>query len=349
MNIHTFELTSILTNDRYYKIQNTLKKKDKSKWKAEHNGMLYFGLRENGILIYMFILKKKNYYSYRIIYRISARRVIEKNNYVDLFDLQLYDDLELEANRLLFEKSNLLPKLNECDLTRIDFSHNAELENQHQVKAYIKTIKNGYIPPKHYEFLIYSETGKRYIPPKNDFTFFKDSYVEISIYNKKAQMKQDDYYPKSEIDRASNIVRMEIRCYKKLIKKYCEKNNINSLRRFMGCCSKLGDELYNKYLLKISGSGSIYTLKETNKRIDMSEFRKKDIRLMKEFVKDINRCGATETFEVYKVKYSKAILKRMLELFEIIDTSFITVPVRESKLFENGKVPSPLELYNEAC
>ena len=55
MTIHTFELTSILTNDKYYKIQKTLKSKDKSKWKAEHNGMLYFGLRENGILIYMFI------------------------------------------------------------------------------------------------------------------------------------------------------------------------------------------------------------------------------------------------------------------------------------------------------
>ena len=68
---------------------------------------------------------------------------------------------------------------------------------------------------------------------------------------------------------------------------------------------------------------------------------------MKEFVKDINRCGATEIFKVYKVKYSKAILKRMLELFEIIDTSFITAPVREAKLFDNGKLPSPLELYYE--
>lgn len=349
MKIHTFELTSILTNDKYYKIQKTLKIKDKSKWKSERNGMLYFGLREKGILIYMFILKKKNYYSYRIIYRISARRVLDKNNYVDLFDLQLYDELELEANRLLFEKSNSLPKLNDCDLTRIDFCHNAELENQHQVKAYIKTIKNGYIPPKHNEFLIYSETGKRFIPPKNDFTFFKNDYVEISIYNKKAQMKQDDYYPKSEIDRASNIVRMEIRCYKKLIKEYCEKHNITSLRRFMGCCGNLGNELYNKYLSKISGSGCIYTLKETNQRIDMSEFRKKDIKLMKEFVKDINLHGAPETFEVYKKEYSKAILKRMIGLFEIIDTSFITLPVREAKLFDSGKLPSPLKLYYELC
>lgn len=349
MTIHTFELTSILTNDKYYKIQKTLKSKDKSKWKAERNGMLYFGLREKGILIYMFILKKKNYYSYRIIYRISARRVLEKNNYVDLFDLQLYDELELEANRLLFEKSNSLPKLNECELTRIDFCYNAMLENQHQVKAYIKTIKNGYIPPKHTEFLIYSETGKRFVPPKNDFTFFKDNYVEISLYNKKAQMKQDDYYPESEINRASNIVRMEIRCSKKVIKEYCEKHNISSIRRFMGCCGALGDELYNKYLLKISGSGSIYTLKETCQRIDMSEFRKKDIKLMKEFVKDINRYGATEAFESYTKTYSKAILKRMVGLFEIIDTSFITVPVREAKLFEYNKLPSPLKLYNEVC
>ena len=42
MTIHTFEVSAMLTNENYYKIQQELKLQDKDKWKAVKNGMQYW-------------------------------------------------------------------------------------------------------------------------------------------------------------------------------------------------------------------------------------------------------------------------------------------------------------------
>lgn len=39
MTIHTFEVSSTLTNEDFYKIEYDLKLKDMSKWKQIKNGM----------------------------------------------------------------------------------------------------------------------------------------------------------------------------------------------------------------------------------------------------------------------------------------------------------------------
>lgn len=98
MTIHTFETSCILDNNRFYTIQEILKNQDKSKWKAEKEGMTYFGLSYKGIIIKMYRIKKKGYYSYYILYRISARRVIDNGNYVGLFDVEDYDVLKEKIN-----------------------------------------------------------------------------------------------------------------------------------------------------------------------------------------------------------------------------------------------------------
>ena len=101
MTIHTFEVSAMLTNDNFYSIQDELKSKDKSKWKATKNGMAYWGLSEKGILIHMYQIKKKGFYSYSITYRISARRVMENDNFVGLFNTKNYPELEEKVNKLL--------------------------------------------------------------------------------------------------------------------------------------------------------------------------------------------------------------------------------------------------------
>ena len=94
MTIHTFEVSATLTNDRFYSIQKDLKLKDCSKWMSVKNGMKYFGLSEKGIIINMYQIKKKDFYSYSITYRISARRVIDNNDFVGLFNAKDYEDLK---------------------------------------------------------------------------------------------------------------------------------------------------------------------------------------------------------------------------------------------------------------
>ena len=200
MTIHTFEVSAQLANDNYYEAQKELKQAAPDKWKSEKRGMTYFGISDKGILIKFFIIKKKKYYTYMVTYRISARRVMENHNFVGLFDTNRYDELEKEVNKLLKEQSKHLPKLKVCNLRRIDFCINAKLDNQEQVKAYIKTMKRANVPAKLELYEEYDRVSKRKKPMKDDFTVWASDYVAISIYNKYAEMKKQKrgVFPESD-------------------------------------------------------------------------------------------------------------------------------------------------------
>jgi hypothetical protein len=160
MYIHTFEVSTMLTKETYYKIQEKLKA-DKNKWKSEDKGMLYFGLSTKGILIRMELVNKPGFNSYQMLYIISARRVMENDNFVGLFNTKDYDDLKEKVNDLLDYKCHLLPKLKKCYLRRMDFCINAVLESQSQVEAYINTVRRAKIPNGMKRYEIYDEKGHR--------------------------------------------------------------------------------------------------------------------------------------------------------------------------------------------
>ena len=85
----------------------------------------------------------KGFYSYYIIYRISARRVVENDNFVGLFNIEKYSELEEVVDEILKDKCSYLPILKQCNLKRMDFCVNAELDNQEQLEtAMIELIEN---------------------------------------------------------------------------------------------------------------------------------------------------------------------------------------------------------------
>lgn len=275
---------------------------------------------------------------------------MENDNFVGLFNTNDYPELEEKVNELLKDKSEHLPKLKKCTLKRIDFCINAELDNQEQVKAYIKTMKRGNIPHGLELFEMYDYTAKRTKPTKDDFTVYSKDYISISIYNKYQEMKKqkDNVFPESEIERAKNIVRIEIRCMEGKIKTLKEKYDIKSISSFMRCAHKIGNDLYKYYLGKMFGKGMIYTYRAAMGRIDMSEYKQKHIKLLKEFIKDCNQSrSAADTYTEFKNIYGKDKTKRILEKFEDIATNYVTVANSDSKLFDNKCLPSPLELYED--
>ena len=348
MTIHTFEVSAILTHEKYYKIQTELKLKDPSKWKATKNGMDYWGLSDRGILIYTYQVKKKGFYSYYIIYRISARRVVENDNFVGLFNITKYSELEEVVDEILKDKCSYLPILKQCNLKRMDFCVNAELDNQEQVRAYIKTVKRANTPRKLKIREVYDKTAKRKKPQKGDFTVNSEGYIEISIYNKYYQMKNEEIYPAEEIEKAKNIVRIEIRCMEGKIKELKRKYNIKSISDFMFYGNKIGKELYNYYLNKIFNNGTIYTLKEALSRIDYSGYKPENIKLLRDFVKDCNESrSVAETIRNYKDIYGKEEAKRIIFMLDNIDTNYLTVTSSDVKRFENGYIPTPLELVED--
>ena len=157
---------------KFFLIQDKLKSTDPTKWAKEKNGMSYWGLSKEGIIIKMFITKnkKKGYFAYNITYRISARRVMDNHDFVGLFNTKNYMELEKAVNILLYCKCDILPFLEECTMRRIDYCFNAKLNSQEQVKAYIKTLKRANIPYHLKLFEAYDKKSKRTKPMKDDFT-----------------------------------------------------------------------------------------------------------------------------------------------------------------------------------
>lgn len=300
MDIHTFEVNAKVCNTDYYDIQNDLKK-DKDKWTHDKKSMTYFGLADKGIRIKFFALHKPDFKSKSITYIISARRVMENDNYVELFDTNDYDKLEKRVNKLLKSKSKLLPKLKQCTLRRIDFCINAGLDNQEQVKAYIHTAKRGNVPKGMELFMMYDKTAKRYKPTKDDMTVINDEYIAVSIYNKYRQMKKEEKmkYSDKDYERAQNIVRIEIRCDSAKIDVLNEKYGIATIEEFMSEADKIGDYLYRYYLPKIFNNGVVCTLKEAKKRIGMSEFKDENKELLTSFVEEVS--SARSAAQILKI------------------------------------------------
>ena len=358
MTIHTFEVTCTVPGDEYYVIQDKLKKSDPSKWAKEKTGMCYWGLSEQGIIIRTFITKnkRKGYYAYNIIYRISARRVMDNHDFVGLFDTNDYDALEGKVNFILKNKCKLLPLLEDCKMKRIDFCVNAALKNQEQVKAYIKTMKRANIPNHLNLYEVYDEKAKRTKPMKDDFTVYSENYVAISIYNKQRQMikEQKDtkkvIFPQSEIDRAENIVRIEIRCMEGKVSELKKKFNLKSIYDFMIFSGKIGDYLFRYYLSRIFNEGIICTLSEALKRIDMGEYKPKNTELLKEFIRYANETrSVAEAVCLYREFLSKKEVNRIIWMLSNIETNYVTATTEVVKLFDYGYIPTPLELYEDWC
>ena len=348
MNLHTFEVSAQLTNNNYYEAQKELKQAAPDKWKSEKRGMTYFGISDKGILIKFFIIKKKKYYTYMVTYRISARRVMENHNFVGLFDTNRYDELEKEVNKLLKEQSKHLPKLKVCNLRRIDFCVNAKLDNQEQVKAYIKTMKRANVPAKLELYEEYDRVSKRKKPMKDDFTVWASDYVAISIYNKYAEMKKQKkgVFPESEVKRSKNIVRMEIRCMEGKVQALKKKFGVDTIRQFMRSGDEIGEYLFHYYLKKITGTGDLYTLKNTLKRIDMSGYKTEKKEILKEFVETANTFrSAAEAVKIYKSTDGKKQVKKIIFMLNMIETNYVTITTDTARLFENGYVPTPIELF----
>lgn len=343
MYIHTFKVGCALKGEDFYLIQQELRKKGPNKWVALKEGMRYWGLSDKGIIIIMKRTKKKDFFSYSIIYKISALRVIENDNFVGLFDTQNYEELEDKVNSILNKACKLLPCLEKCTLSRIDFCVNTEFDDHKQVEAYIKTVKRGNIPPKLKLYERNDPKAKRKKASKNEFTVRAGKYVEVSIYNKYAEMKEQmDYnYPDGEIERAKNIVRIEIRCKEGKVRELAKKYHISSIERFMERADGIGDELYQYYLGKMFNRGSVCTLKEALERIDMSEYRRDTIKKLKEFLSKCNECrSAAKAFEYYK----KTDMGYIIKLLNNIETNYVTV-TKDVRQILGDYIPTPLELY----
>ena len=57
--------------------------------------------------------------------------------------------------------------------------------------------------------------------------------------------------------------------------------------------------------------------------------------------------SSAETIREYKNISGKTEVKRILYMLDNIDTNYVTVTNSDVKLFKDGYIPTPIELYND--
>ena len=211
--------------------------------------------------------------------------------------------------------------------------------------------------PSHLQLLeAYDKKSKRTKPMKDDFTVYNDNYIAVSIYNKQRQMIKEQngankgLFPEVEIKRAENIVRIEIRCMEGKVSELNKKFKLKSIRDFMESSQEIGDYLFRYYLSRMCNDGKICTLSEAMKRIDIGEYRPENTELLKEFIETANNMrSAANAISLYKQCMDKKAVNRIIWMLTNIETSYLTATNEVVKLFDNGYIPTPLELYEEWC
>ena len=347
--IHTFELTKDISQDEYETISKQL-----GAITYVNKTAVYRGLYTNGITVFF----SKNIYNkapecIRIKYQISPSRLTGSRNHLALYEYSRDDRITEKINELLMSKSHHLPCVEQCLLSRCDFTFDTRWENEDMAKSYIRLLNRAYIPNGFERYMIYSKSGKRTIPSKNDFNIYIQNKINIDIYNKKEAMKDHNKksrkalrYTQDELDCASGIIRFEIRCMGSIMRKLCENKKANTLEKFLESSSYICDELFSYYFKRIFGKGFFHTLNDAIYEINNSGFYKNTKAELVDFLKTANeKRSINKAFEQMKYTTEKD-KKCLLSAFDKIHLGYITVPGRMKKILL-CPVPSPYILYCE--
>ena len=135
-----------------------------------------------------------------------------------------------------------------CSLSRFDYCVNIKLESQQQVTDSIKLINQAFDPTSGYTQKIMFHT-KSYKPkyPKTEATFLKSKRVEISFYNNRLQLQQEDLKDEWHED----ILRAEFRCFKSYLNDLYKRFDINNITDFFEKSIEIGNYVIAYQLKKL--------------------------------------------------------------------------------------------------
>lgn len=236
------------------------------------------------------------------------------------------------ANRLLNKISPNLPNIETCSLSRFDYCVNIKLESQQQVTDSIKLINQAFDPTSGYTQKMMFHT-KSYKPkyPKTEATFFKSKRVEISFYNKRLQLQQEDLKDEWHED----ILRAEFRCFKSYLNDLYKKFDIDNITDFFEKSIEIGNYVIAYQLKKLKLDVMFRSSKSIESIIKNGTFKAKtklDMLLLVEWVsshKSLKRVIDT---------CSKSIVnKKLLKKFHKLGISVKPLPCRSS-------LPEPFNL-----
>lgn len=149
MNFHTFELSYKLSTDDVRIVYNELYNASGQNYKPKDDCAVFNALQDYGIIIFIKKYKQDEYNHHVLYYRINPRRVLENHNYIGIFNSKNIDKLIKKFNILIKNVSPFLPEFDSCNISRIDYCSNVELNDQAVIDSYINLLKRGYFQSKY--------------------------------------------------------------------------------------------------------------------------------------------------------------------------------------------------------
>ncbi len=283
MTFHTFELSAKLSGQLFKDINIEFKKYGSQYFRDAHNGhrKIFIGLRDYGIEIYLY---RREFYNdgfvYYLSYRINPIRILNGTDYENLFHSNNAAMVCDMVDKHLESVSHSLPKMEECILQRFDFCSNIVFDSMEMVKDFIRLINASYVPNDEFTQKLKHDTRSgRDITPREEATFTRMDYVEVSFYNKIKQLKSE----RLPMEWHENILRCEIRCKKRFIDNLKRKFNLYTIEDFFNALPEIGTYVYVNQLKKLSLAYKYFHLDELCDIIDNTTLKSKTKKKMKAF------------------------------------------------------------------
>lgn len=271
-----------------------------------------------------------NDYDYEKMYKIfheTIMQLMSNVNSIAPVDEELNEDLYW------------LSDFNHYRITRIDYCVNLFLDDEAEVRQYLRLLSKGDIPHKYGAKFRRNKVGCYYVNKRVNINFY-NKLAQMTAHNEKAR-SDDKKYTQSELDLAKNILRLEVQCKAAMLGSSTFKRKYGHDRTEYFSII-IARDIIHKYLTEVSQNGDYYKYIKAEGKIEQklpknynSSRRKTKSRYEKmlDLFRKINMPNCKGLWS-YRSKLSKDESKKMneiLKLFDEVGINAITLPIKYPK------------------
>lgn len=159
--------------------------------------------------------------------------------------------------------------------------------------------------------------------PKEEATFTNSKRVQVSIYNKQLQLEKENLHYEHRMD----ILRVEVRCYKKYINDLYTKFKIKSISDFFDDLFQVGNYVVEKQLKNLNFDMKFLRLEEIRNEILRQNYNKKTKNRMIEFAEAVAK---HKSFSYKLEGFTIDEIKKLVKKFRKLGVSYRAIPVKSS-------------------
>ena len=260
--------------------------------------------KADGLIISAFMSKKNNYTAYVFICRVNFKRLIEKQNRIEVYTDADYNQMQEKFNQIMQE--NNLPLLEQWNTNRIDYCINIRTP---YVKEYIKLMQKGDIPysqrraydKKNRNYS--TKEGSVYLPAKaRDGRSKKTGSITINFYDKQDQLKKEQQVNKDITDeiiaQAKDILRLEVQCNKPKLEYIKSKYHLQDKKITSLLSAQISFDVLERAILGVVRNGDYHRRSIALATIDSTNYTKQT----KDKLKDILKRIARQYKSIWKIR-----------------------------------------------